>query len=228
MPQAFSGSGPGVQTPDGCSVEFYRKLPYLGELEDIVHVFPPSCAVLELGCGTGRLCARLIELGHKAAGVDESEDMLRHLPSGVEAIRSSIEALSLPRRWPVVLLPSHLINHPDDAIRKAFLQCALRHLAIGGSFFAKRHSAEWLQSIEPGHIGTMAGVDHYAEYVSRTNGTITMTVRYEAFGNTWRQSFSTVALTEQHVEDLLLQAGLSVVRWHGPQRLWVEAHASEA
>lgn len=228
MPQAFAGSGPGGQTRDGCSVDFYRQLPYVGELEDIAPLLPPSSSVLELGCGTGRLCGRLIELGHRVAGVDESADMLRHLPPNVEAIQASIEDLCLERQWSVVLLPSHLINYPDSATREAFLLCARRHLVSGGLFFAKRHNVSWLQSVQPGFIGSFAGVEQHIDHVSRFNGVVSLTLRYEAFGSTWRQSFSAVALTEEQVASLLHRAGFRTVKWHGPQKLWVEARASEA
>ena len=35
MNAVFTGSGPGPQTADGCSVELYRRLPYRGELEPL-------------------------------------------------------------------------------------------------------------------------------------------------------------------------------------------------
>ena len=35
MAHVSSSTGPGTQTPDGCSVNLYRLLPYMGELADI-------------------------------------------------------------------------------------------------------------------------------------------------------------------------------------------------
>lgn len=98
MSRGFSGTGPGVRTPDGCSVELYRRLPYMGELDDIEAALGAHDAVLELGCGTGRLCARMQASGLRVTGVDESAEMLAHLPAGVEAVCSTIEALDLRRR----------------------------------------------------------------------------------------------------------------------------------
>ena len=68
----FSGSGPGVRTSDGCSVELYRQLPYLGELDDILGGVPAGSSVLELGCGAGRLTRPLVERGLSVTAVDNS------------------------------------------------------------------------------------------------------------------------------------------------------------
>lgn len=139
MQHRFSGSGPGTQTPDGCSVDFfYRALPYMGELEDIEPALRQHSSVLELGCGNGRLSKRMSELGLQVVGVDESGEMLAHLPTEVEGVLSSIEHLSLDRKWPVVLLPSHLINHLAEHVRAAFISAAKRHLTADGTFFVKK------------------------------------------------------------------------------------------
>ena len=223
MVATFSGSGPGVRTPDGCSVSLYRLLPYMDELRDIEHALEGHATVLELGCGTGRLCSRLLELGSHVTGVDESEAMLAHLPDGVEGIRSSIEGLDLGRTWSAVLLPSHLINHPDVDVRSEFVAAAKRHLASGGTFFAKRHDPSWLRTVQDGRIGESNGVTYHAENVVRTNELVSMTLRYEGFDQSWTQSFSTVSLSETDVEELLRRHGFGQFEWLGGARLWVAA-----
>lgn len=42
----FSGSGRGVQTRDGRSVEFYRQLPYMGELDPLQRFLHAGASVL--------------------------------------------------------------------------------------------------------------------------------------------------------------------------------------
>lgn len=113
MRHSFTGEGPGAQTPDGCSVVLYRDLPYMGELEEVIDQFRPGMSVLELGCGTGRLCSRLVEVGCTVTGVDESSEMLACLPPQIHAVQSKVEDLDLARTYDVVLLASHLINHSD-------------------------------------------------------------------------------------------------------------------
>jgi SAM-dependent methyltransferase len=224
----FSGDGPGVQTPDGCSVELYRQLPYMGELDDVIEQFPGGTSVLELGCGTGRLCARLASSGCRVTGVDESADMLALLPIGVEAVQSTIENLELNKTFDTVLLASHLINHPSAHVRGAFARCARRHLKVGGLFVLKRHSVDWLMSVQAGDVGETQGVAVHVEAVSRDAELVHMTLRYEASNQVWRQSFSTVSLSENEVEELLASAGFSAVRWQGCQRLWALAVARGA
>lgn len=227
MAHSFSGSGPGIQTPDGCSVELYRVLPYMGELDDIEPALKMHSAALELGCGNGRLCDQLVKLGLRATGVDESAEMLACLSSEVEGVRSSIEELNLHRRWSAVLLPSHLINHPDQEVRSAFVAAARRHTAIAGTFFVKRHDPAWLATVQPGPVGESHGVAYCVEQVERQGSRVTMTLRYEISGQRWTQSFSTVALSEGEVERQLSHHGFGEFEWFGPRRLWVAASAND-
>jgi SAM-dependent methyltransferase len=218
----------GVQTPDGCSVELYRQLPYMAELDEVIEQFTEGTSVLELGCGTGRLCARLASAGCRITGVDESADMLASLPSGVEAVHSSIEDLELGRTFDTVLLASHLINHPSAHLRGAFARCARRHLQAGGLFVLMRHSPDWLMSVQVGPVGKSEGVAMHVEAVSREAKLVHMTLRYQLSSQVWRQSFSTVSLSEAEVEELLVSAGFSGIRWQGRQRQWALAVASDA
>jgi SAM-dependent methyltransferase len=228
MPHVFSGAGPGVQTPDGCSVELYRLLPYMGELADIEQHLKTHTAALELGCGTGRLCERMQELGLRLTGVDESAEMLACLPSGVEGIEASIQTLDLGWRWPAVLLPSHLINHPDVAVRKRFVQAAQRHIDGSGTFYVKRHSPRWLMTVQAGRLRELNGIALHVDDVARVGALVTMTIRYETRDGTWSQSFTTCALEQDEVEGLLASCGFRGFQWLGKEQLWVAANPSDA
>ena len=228
MTHAFSGAGPGIQTPDGCSVELYRQLPYMNELADIEIELKARGAALELGCGTGRLCRRLQELGLQVAGVDESAAMLAQLPTGVEGIQCRIEELNLGRRWPVVLLASHLINHPEESVRRSFVTAAARHIEPKGTFYIKRHSTQWLATVQDGPIGESNGIRYSAENVRRHSSLLSMTLHYEAFGQVWSQAFTTCSLEKQEIERLLVPHGFVSVRWLGSNQLWGAADASDA
>ncbi|WP_275293308.1 class I SAM-dependent methyltransferase [Amycolatopsis sp. La24] len=90
-------------TPDGCPVDLYLELPAAGEPEVIHGAIPAGAAVLELGCGTGRVTHPLLALGHPVVAVDESAEMLAHVV-GAETVRARIDELQLDRRFPVVVL----------------------------------------------------------------------------------------------------------------------------
>lgn len=64
-----AGPGPGAQTSDGCSVELYRDLPHLGELDDILDELRHGSQALDFGGGTGRLTRRLPAQGMSVTGV---------------------------------------------------------------------------------------------------------------------------------------------------------------
>ena len=68
----------------------------------------------------------------------------------------------------------------------------------------------------------------HVEAVSREATLVHMTLRYQLSNQVWRQSFSTVSLSETEVEELLISAGFGPVHWKGRQRLWALAEASDA
>jgi len=154
--------------------------------------------------------------------------MLAQLPPGVESIRASIEELELGRRWPAVLLPSHLINHPDLITRKKFVEAARRHIDHSGTFYIKRHSLRWLSTVQVGKIGESHGIALHADHVARKGRLVTMTIRYATQDQAWTQSFTTCALEKDEIEELLASCGFQGFEWFGHDALWVAATPSDA
>jgi len=219
----FEGAGPGVQARDGCSVELYRKLPYLGELEDYRALFPVDAQVLELGCGAGRLTRRLLQWGTRVAAVDNCPEMLAAVPEGASRVLSDIESLNLDRRFDVVLLASCLINHPASDIRYAFVATARRHLGKRGCLLLERHDPARLRGMQPGPIGPLGDMAMSVEAARRTGDVVEMTLRYEIAGNIWRHSFAVAALDKAEIEALLSQSGLGSFVWSGTRNRWLSA-----
>ena len=219
----FSGSGPGPRAPDGCSVELYRRLPYWDELEDHRGLFAQGTRVLELGCGAGRLTRRLIEWGAHVTAVDNCGRMMDAVPESATRILSDIETLRLETRFDVALLASCLINHPDENVRRAFVDTARFHLVPGGQVILERHDPRWLNQVEPGPIASAGDIAMSVETVSRTPGLVHMTLRYEAAGNVWRHSSSLAPMTEPEIEGLLSEVGFVGFAWSGKNNRWLRA-----
>ena len=110
----------------------------------------PACAILELGCGAGRLSRELVRRGHEVVAVDQSAVMLSHLADvgGVEAVRADVGGLDLGRTFGGVVLASYLINHPTRGA--AYLETARRHLGAGGAVVVQRYDPAWARAAVPG------------------------------------------------------------------------------
>ena len=219
----FSGHGPGMQAPDGCSVELYRHLPYLGDLDAIRPILMPGASVLELGCGTGRLTRILLGWGLHPTSVDNSPNMLAELPTGARPVLSSIESLELAESFDLVLLASCLINHPNEQTRDAFLSVAAKHLRPGAQLFVERHDPQWLRSAKVGKVGTAGPAEIYLESVERTGSVIQMRLRYTISNLGWVHAFAATPLTTGQIESLLSKHGFESVSWHGPSNRWAAA-----
>lgn len=178
--------------------------------------------MLELGCGAGRLTHRLLDWGCEVTAVDDSADMLGHVPTAARPVQSSIEALRLDRRFDVVLLASCLINHPRTAIRTAFLQTAAQHLQPGGALLLERHDEQWLATAKAGDVGRIGDVLIRTEAVSRRDGLVHVTIAYESGDAVWRQRFCVEPLGEATLEAALQEAGFDVPVWLGPKRRWAK------
>ena len=129
-------------------VNFYRRL--------AARLAPE--ALLELGCGSGRVLVPLLRDGHRVVGVDLSRTMLRRLSERLGRLRPSVRSratllqgdfreLPLGRRFPLVLLPFNAFLHlytRDDVER--FFASLRRVLAPGGrfAFDVLNPDLEWL------------------------------------------------------------------------------------
>lgn len=225
MMHVFEGQGPGARTTDGCSVELYRDLPYLGELDDIIGELSPGARILELGCGTGRLTRELIDKGLSVTGVDNSAEMLAGMPREATTVLCEIEQLSLAESVDVVILASCLINHPELATRRAFLAAAQRHLKPGGRLFVQRHDPNWLQNASPGDVMRQDKSSITVESVARSGNEVSMTIRYDRPRGTWWHSFEAEALDDAATEGALADAGFRQTSWHGRSKRWISAAA---
>jgi len=206
--------------PDGSPVDLYLRFPPAGEAERVHETIPNGAEVLDLGCGVGRIAHELIRLGHPVVAVDESRQMLGHV-RGAETVQAPIEGLDLGRRFPCVLLASHLVNTADPVQRRAFLETCARHVAADGVVLLERHEPGWAP--EEGVRGTMGEVTIALEDVRIEPPTVWATVRYEANGQTWRHPFDAVVLDDDELDRELRAAGLRLTRVLDERGSWIEA-----
>lgn len=221
----FYGSGLGVQTLDGCSVELYRRLPYLGEIDFLALKLSRGASILELGCGVGRLTNVLLDLGLRVTAIDNSRDMLAHAPDGAELVEASIEKLRLEKFFDAILLASCLINVSLEQTRVAFLRTARNHLEAGGLLFFERQSVAWLNDLAAGWKGSIGDTIVTAEEVVRNADQIEIRLRYEHQGSQWRHEFTHSVLTDEEAELLLQAAGFRHLEWVDQRRRWGVAEA---
>lgn len=204
--------------PDGSPVALYARLPPAGEPEIIHAAIPAGSAILELGAGTGRITHELIRLGHRVTAVDESAAMLARV-RGAETVRARIEDLRLGRRFPVVLLGSHLVNTGDAEQARRFLETCARHVAADGSVLIERHPPEWARSVV---VTTTErdGIVFVLDSIEREADRLSAVVTYGADGQEWRHRFTARILDDGALSAELEEVGLRLDRWLDDRRAW--------
>ena len=98
---------------------------------------PDAASLLELGCGTGSILARLTTSA-ALTGLDRSPEMLRVCASkvsGARLVEGDMSSFDLGERFDVVVCVFDSVNHLlDVASWASLLSCVRRHLADGGLF----------------------------------------------------------------------------------------------
>jgi SAM-dependent methyltransferase len=104
--------------------------------------------VLELGCGTGRVTLALAKAGFRVTGIDLSERMLARcsekraaLPTEVRErvhlIQADMTRFDLGEQSRLVIIPFRPFQHLLETQQQIdCLECARRHLALGGKLIA--------------------------------------------------------------------------------------------
>jgi SAM-dependent methyltransferase len=130
--------------------------------------------VLDVGCGTGRLLLDYLQQGIDIDGVDNSPEMLalaaaKGAALGLQPVlyEQRVEALDLPRRYPLILVPSsslQLVTEPAaaaEAIRRLFA-----HLLPGGVLAAS------IMTFQDGQEPLDSGLNLVAERKRESDGVL--------------------------------------------------------
>jgi len=105
---------------------------------DFVMRFSPA-AVLDAGCGTGRIARELARRGVDAVGVDLDDEMLSTARRKAPALAwhcADLASIDLGRRFDVVLLAGNVMIFLTPGTESAVLANLARHLAPGGGVVA--------------------------------------------------------------------------------------------
>ncbi len=112
------------------------------EVDWLLARFGPGCAsVLEPGCGSGRVLARLVSRGLAVTGVDNSPGMLaaarKRLGDDAELVQADIADFDLGRRFDAAICPINTLGHltRDDLPRH--LGCMAAHLLPGARYLVQ-------------------------------------------------------------------------------------------
>jgi len=216
----FHGEGRGPITADGCAVELYLRLPYAGEIELLAPAIAGS-SVLELGCGVGRLTAHLLDHGYRVTAVDNSRDMLAHVPHGAATVCADIQELDLDQRFDAAILASGLVNIPSGEERAALLAACHRHLHDGGVVLVQCQDPAWLAGARAGQEHSMGEVTVHVDRAEYAPPYADLALRYRHGPDEWLHEFRAEALEPAQVEKCLAAAGFRDPAWIDAR--WVSA-----
>lgn len=199
-------------------------------------------AVLDLGCGTGRLACRIAAEGCDVVGADPAGGMLgvaRSRP-GTEAVawvQSDGQSLRLARRFDLIVMTGHAFQALlSDADALAVLETAAHHLKRDGQFVfetrnpAKRAWLSWtpnqtrevVQTPAQGRVEAFYDATAVAETGAEAHTGIVGIAQHCRFldlgldGGLERIGRSRIRFIERdHLAGLLARAGLVATAWYG-------------
>lgn len=190
-----------------------------------------AASVLDLGCGTGELTARLAE-GRDVVGVDPAAAMLeiaRRRPGGerVDWIEADARHLQLDRRFDLVLLTGHAFQvFLGDDDQRAVLAAIAGHLTPNGRFIfdSRNPAAEAWRGWRPENSQRAIEHPRLGEVTAWNDAkmdTATQVVTYETFYRIEAEqrvlsAASQIRFTEQAVlAERIETADLAVDEWLG-------------
>ena len=106
--------------------------------------------ILELGCGTGRVSLPLLHQGFKVTGVDRDSEMLGILKNELESndkfeyTEQDFTSLSLPKQFPLIIMPCNTYSTLKDEDRKSVLEIVENQPEQKGPFAFSMPNPAWM------------------------------------------------------------------------------------
>ncbi len=205
--------------PDGSPVLLYARLPSLGEAELIHEAVPAGSQILELGAGAGRVTHELLALGHAVVAVDNSREMLAFI-RGAETVLGDMKTLNLEGRFPVVVLASNFINHPNSESRRTYLECCARHVLPNGQVLVQGFPKDWVPNTDWTERGD---VRLRLRSWQRQSDLVSGEMEYVVDGEKLHHAFESKLLSDEELDADPRAVGLSRRRTLDERGAWTEA-----
>ncbi len=188
------------------------------------------CAVLDMGCGTGRLACDYAARGHRVTGADPAPAMIgiaRSRPGGggVTWVLCDAADLALADRFDLIVMTGHVFQvFLDDEDVRVALANLRRHLAPGGRVaFATRNPAveEWKswtpdQTRERVEVPGRGSVDVHYDIRAAAGPLVTYETHFRFGPKDVATTASTLRfMSRDEVAGFLAEAGLNHVTWQG-------------
>ena len=179
----------------------------IGEPPELEAGSTPGASILRGASGAGRILHSLTELGLPFRNVIQSIHTL-------DSRASDIDALDVGRQFDVAILGSHLVNLPDQDLRRAFLRAAGRHLVGDCEVLVEHHPVDWAETAEatPATPGAELGMRD----IRRDPPFVSAVSVYDIGGRVVSQPFKARVLSEAELADELGASGLVVRRRLSP------------
>ncbi len=205
------------------------------EFSFCMELAPAGCTVLDLGCGTGELAAKLAtepKRSRRVVGVDPAESMLdiaRRRPGGdrVEWICADARTVRLPDRFDLILLTGHTFQvFLNDNDQVAVLRTIAAHLKPDGRFVLDSRNPDFPEPKERTADANRRQFDHPG--LGRIEAWNSSRYREEAGILSYRNGYRVLSTGETFsadarirytprdtLETLLSKSGLAADRWLG-------------
>jgi SAM-dependent methyltransferase len=205
-------------TADGSPVAVYLALPAGGEPQLIHAAVGPGAAILELGCGAGRVTRPLAAMGHPMVAVDNSLAMLEHV-TVAETVHADVIELDLGRVFDAVVAASRLVNNGERSWVRALLATCRRHVGNDGVVLVQRWDPEWLASVtvrdrEFGPISARFRV------LARRGRELDASATYRLGEQSWTQTSTAAVVDDGDLARYAAAADLVLDGWLDEDRTW--------
>jgi hypothetical protein len=194
------------------AVLLIRRRRLAGEADDLTPTSVAAAGVRRGSAGAGRVLQALAELGLQFRTVIQ-------LVVDPEVTVDDIDGLDAGRLFVSVILGSHLVNTPDESVRRAWLRAAGRHLVGDCYVLVEHHPIDWAETAEP--TRPMPGAEVGMRDVRRDPPFVSAVSVYDARGRVVTQPFTARVLSDAELEAELAAAGLFVRRRLSPT--WLQA-----